>query len=215
MAFGQGHQNPRESHVLHGRYVFTPDRSPLWHGARVRRSAGLHLSLNLTCPDRWIHVAYSVQAAYYLPMRVYMYKKRAWHYFLFDLCYYTNVLDLVFIWAMPSSAALFVACYCISLGSLASAVITWRNSLVFHDWDKVTSLFIHIYPPLVFSVIRCVLPYKSGYRILTPFQTLLSRCPRTVSSAQGRSPPTTLESAPPQRHHLYDVISLAHNEIVD
>lgn len=103
---------------------------------------------------RWIHVAYSVQAAYYLPLRVYMYKKRAWHYFLFDLCYYCSVLDLVFIWVMPDSSALFVACYCLSLGSLASAVITWRNSLVFHDWDKVTSLFIHIYPPLVFSVIR-------------------------------------------------------------
>ena len=93
-------------------------------------------------------------AAYYLPLRWYMYKRRTWHYFLFDLCYYTNVLDLIFIWAAPSSPALFVACYYISMGSLASAVITWRNSLVFHDWDKVTSLFIHIYPPLVFSVIR-------------------------------------------------------------
>lgn len=39
-------------------------------------------------------------------------------------------------------------------GSLASAVITWRNSLVFHDLDKVISLFIHIYPPFVFTVIR-------------------------------------------------------------
>ena len=113
-------------------------------------------------PIRWMHIAYTVQAAYYLPMRVYMYKKRAWHYFLFDLCYYINVLNLIFIWAMPDSAALFVACYCLSLGSLASAVITWRNSLVFHDWDKVTSLFIHIYPPLVFSVIRYVYNSHTG-----------------------------------------------------
>lgn len=29
------------------------------------------------------------------------------------------------------------------------AVIAWQNSLVFHDIDKLTSLFIHIYPPLV------------------------------------------------------------------
>ncbi|KAM5534871.1 hypothetical protein V8D89_011426 [Ganoderma adspersum] len=114
--------------------------------------------IDIFWPIRWMHIAYTVQAAYYLPMRVYMYKKRAWHYFLFDLCYYINVLNLIFIWAMPDSAALFVACYCLSLGSLASAVITWRNSLVFHDWDKVTSLFIHIYPPLVFSVIRHYYP---------------------------------------------------------
>lgn len=33
------------------------------------------------------------------------------------------------------------------------AVITWRNSLVFHSFDKTTSLFIHIYPPLVFHAI--------------------------------------------------------------
>lgn len=89
-------------------------------------------------------------------MRLYLYKKRAWHYFLFDLCYYANILNFVYIWFLPSSSALFVACYCLSHGSLASAVITWRNSLVFHDFDKVTSLFIHVYPPLTFSVIRWV-----------------------------------------------------------
>ncbi|KAH9850061.1 hypothetical protein C2E23DRAFT_870278 [Lenzites betulinus] len=136
-----------------------------WHSAKVIRTREkvtffmAVMSLLLTAllfgmAPEWIHVAYTVQAAYYLPMRVYMYKKRAWHYFLFDLCYYCSLLDLIFLWAMPDSPALFVACYCLSLGSLASAVITWRNSLVFHDWDKVTSLFIHIYPPLVFSVIR-------------------------------------------------------------
>ncbi|KAI0370166.1 hypothetical protein BV20DRAFT_966770 [Pilatotrama ljubarskyi] len=140
-----------------------------WHSAKVIRTREkvtffmAVMSLLLTAllfgmAPEWIHVAYTIQAAYYLPLRVYMYKKRAWHYFLFDLCYYCNVLDLLFIWAMPNSPALFVACYCLSLGSLASAVITWRNSLVFHDWDKVTSLFIHIYPPLVFSVIRHYYP---------------------------------------------------------
>jgi len=49
---------------------------------------------------------------------------------------------------------MFISSYCLAHGSLASAVITWRNSLVFHDWDKVTSLFIHLYPPFTFTVIR-------------------------------------------------------------
>lgn len=93
---------------------------------------------------------------YLLPLRFYQYKQRAWHYFLFDLCYYVTILNFVYIWFFPGSAALFVACYCLSHGSLASAVITWRNSLVFHDQDKVTSLFIHIYAPLSFTVIRYV-----------------------------------------------------------
>jgi len=105
---------------------------------------------------RYVHVAYTVQSAYLLPLRFYIYKKKAWHYFMFDLCYYANILNFIFIWLLPSNAALFTACYCLSHGMLASAVITWRNSLVFHDQDKVTSLFIHIYPPFTFTVIRQV-----------------------------------------------------------
>ncbi|KAF8165122.1 hypothetical protein B0H34DRAFT_648687 [Crassisporium funariophilum] len=115
-------------------------------------------SLMLGIAPQWVHVAYTVQGLYLLPLRFYLYKKRAWHYFLFDLCYYVTILNFVFFWIFPSSPALFVACYCLSHGSLASAVITWRNSLVFHDQDKVTSLFIHIYAPFSFTVIRHFYP---------------------------------------------------------
>ncbi|KAK2466381.1 hypothetical protein APHAL10511_002023 [Amanita phalloides] len=107
---------------------------------------------------QYVHIAYTIQGAYLLPYRVYSYKKRAWHYFLFDLCYYVNILNFIFIWFLPTNPALFTACYCLSHGSLASAVITWRNSLVFHDQEKVTSLFIHIYPPFTFTVIRHFYP---------------------------------------------------------
>jgi hypothetical protein len=93
---------------------------------------------------------------YLLPLRAYKYKKRSWHYFLFDLCYYVTALNFIYIWLLPQSPSLFVACYCLSHGSLASAVITWRNSLVFHDQDKVTSIFVHIYAPFTFTVIRYV-----------------------------------------------------------
>ncbi|KAI0058314.1 hypothetical protein BV25DRAFT_1872036 [Artomyces pyxidatus] len=107
---------------------------------------------------QWIHVTYTVASLILLPYRYYSYKKRAWHYFLFDLCYYVNVLNFIFLWIFPGSPILFVACYCLSHGSLASAVITWRNSLVFHDADKVTSLFIHLYAPFTFTVIRHFYP---------------------------------------------------------
>ncbi|PSR71842.1 hypothetical protein PHLCEN_2v12343 [Hermanssonia centrifuga] len=129
---------------------------------------------------QYIHIAYTIQAGYLLPMRAYYYKKRSWHYFLFDLCYYCTILNFVYIWILPSNPALFVACYCLSHGSLASAVITWRNSLVFHDSDKVTSLFIHIYAPLTFTVIRHFYPNAeqrfpalSELPHLKPFRALL------------------------------------------
>ncbi|KDQ64961.1 hypothetical protein JAAARDRAFT_52883 [Jaapia argillacea MUCL 33604] len=107
---------------------------------------------------QWVHISYTLQSLYLLPVRVYKYKKRSWHYFLFDLCYYVTILNFVFIWILPDYPALWVACYCLSHGSLASAVITWRNSLVFHDSDKVTSLFVHIYAPFTFTVIRHFYP---------------------------------------------------------
>lgn len=108
--------------------------------------------------SRYVHISYTLQLLCLLPYRFYKYKKLQWHYFLFDLCYYVNILNFVFLWFLPQSPSLFVACYCLSHGAVASAIITWRNSLVFHDSDKVTSLFIHIYPPFTFTVIRCVSP---------------------------------------------------------
>jgi len=107
---------------------------------------------------QYVHISYTLQSLCLLPYRFYKYKKLQWHYFLFDLCYYVNILNFVFLWIFPQSPALFVACYCLSHGSVASAIITWRNSLVFHDSDKVTSLFIHIYPPFTFTVIRHFYP---------------------------------------------------------
>jgi len=106
----------------------------------------------------YVHISYTLQSSCLLPYRCYKYKKLQWHYFLFDLCYYVNILNFVFLWIFPHSPSLFVACYCLSLGSVASAIITWRNSLVFHDADKVTSLFIHLYPAFTFTVIRHFYP---------------------------------------------------------
>ncbi|ORX33786.1 hypothetical protein BD324DRAFT_638568 [Kockovaella imperatae] len=116
------------------------------------------LSLAFTCclygiAPEWMPVAYTAQSAFYLPTRIWTYKRKAWHYFLFGLCYFVNVLDLLWMWVFPGSAVMFICCYLLTLGPLASAIITWRNSLVFHSLDKVTSLFIHIYPPLTLTVI--------------------------------------------------------------
>ncbi|KII95941.1 hypothetical protein PLICRDRAFT_96682 [Plicaturopsis crispa FD-325 SS-3] len=140
-----------------------------WHSAKVVRTREkvsfffsvmilLISGLLFGIAPQWIHILYTLQGLYLLPLRAYTYKKRSWHYFLFDLCYYVTILNFVYLWILPSSPALFVACYALSHGSLASAVITWRNSLVFHDSDKVTSLFVHIYAPFTFTVIRHFYP---------------------------------------------------------
>ncbi|KAG9094554.1 hypothetical protein FRC06_010696 [Ceratobasidium sp. 370] len=134
--------------------VRTREKVSFFYGVMMVLASALMFGL---APE-WIHVVYSVHVLYFLPTRFYVYKKKHWHYFLFDLCYYAQILCLAYLWVAPGNTTLWVAAYLLAHGSLASAVITWRNSLVFHDLDKVISLFIHIYPPLVFTVIRHFYP---------------------------------------------------------
>lgn len=94
----------------------------------------------------WFHTWYSAQLLYFMPIRYYTYHKKGYHYFLADLCYFTNFLLFLSIWIFPNSKRLFISAYCLAFGNNAVAIAMWRNSLVFHSLDKVTSLFIHIMP---------------------------------------------------------------------
>ncbi|CAK7208214.1 hypothetical protein SCUCBS95973_000027 [Sporothrix curviconia] len=95
---------------------------------------------------QYMHLWYTAQILYFMPIRFYTYHKRGYHYFLADLCYFVNFLLVLSLWVFPGSKRLFVACYCLAFGNNAVAIIMWRNSLVFHSFDKVTSLFIHVMP---------------------------------------------------------------------
>jgi hypothetical protein len=71
------------------------------------------------------------------------------------------------IWALPRSKRLFISTYCLAYGNNAVAIAMWRNSMVFHSLDKVTSLFIHIMPP---ATLHCLVH-------LTPADILRNRFP--------------------------------------
>ena len=79
-----------------------------------------------------------------MPIRYYKYHKIGFHYFLADLCYFVNLLLILSIWFFPQSKRLFISTYCLAFGNNAVAIAMWRNSLVFHSLDKVTSYV----PPL-------------------------------------------------------------------
>eukprot|EP01006_Ploeotia_vitrea_P029461 TRINITY_DN62002_c0_g1_i3.p1 TRINITY_DN62002_c0_g1~~TRINITY_DN62002_c0_g1_i3.p1 ORF type:complete len:495 (-),score=205.28 TRINITY_DN62002_c0_g1_i3:36-1484(-) len=84
----------------------------------------------------WIVVLFFVRWA------VYWYKK--WHYFVFDFCYFANVLLVTYMYAYPHSRRFFNIVFALNNGPLLWAIVFWRNCLVFHHLDKITSLFIHI-----------------------------------------------------------------------
>jgi hypothetical protein len=100
---------------------------------------------------RWPHMlplVYTIQALFLITLRFFIYKRKSWHYFgkvrieifgcnvcilVYDLCYFVNVLTLLYLWVFPSSKILFTVCYTLSHGPLAFAIVLWRNSLVFHS----------------------------------------------------------------------------------
>lgn len=91
--------------------------------------------------------------------RWYTYKKMQYHYFLFDFCYFTNLLILTYLWLpafLPTALRghLFIFVFAYAHGPLLSAIVLWRNSLVPHSVDKMTSLHIHISPAVALWGIR-------------------------------------------------------------
>ncbi|KAI1750087.1 hypothetical protein F4782DRAFT_532806 [Xylaria castorea] len=107
---------------------------------------------------QYFHMWYTAQLVYFMPIRYFTYHRRGYHYFLADLCYFVNFLLFASLWIFPSSKRLFISAYCLAFGNNAVAIIMWRNSLVFHDFDKVTSLFIHIMPCATLHCIVHLLP---------------------------------------------------------
>lgn len=81
---------------------------------------------------------FTVQLCYFMPIRYYSYRKRGYHYFLADLCYFVNLMLMLTIWVAPQSKKLFISTYCLAYGNNAVAIAMWRNSMVFHSLDKVT-----------------------------------------------------------------------------
>jgi hypothetical protein len=109
------------------------------------------------CPELF-HYWYMAQLLYFMPIRFYTYHKRGYHYFLADLCYFVNFLCVCSIWIFPHSKRLFISTYCLAFGNNAVAIAMWRNSMVFHSFDKVTSLFIHIMPCVTLHCLVHLLP---------------------------------------------------------
>lgn len=68
--------------------------------------------------------------------------------------YFVQVLCILQLYAFPSNCNLLKSIFLLANGPLAFAVPVWRNSLVFHDLEKITSLYIHVYPGLLLYALR-------------------------------------------------------------
>jgi len=91
-----------------------------------------------------------------LSLRYVLYHRAKWHYFLWDFCYWVNGLCFYMILMPPkwiggpeTEELLWQTLFVCANGPLLSATVAWNNSMVFHSLDKVTSLYVHVFPALL------------------------------------------------------------------
>lgn len=97
---------------------------------------------------------HSVKAIVLISLRWYDFKQKKTHYLLFDFCYWANLLCLLYLYVFPDSPVLFQICFVVSSGPLAWSIPAFSQALVFHKWQNMTSVFIHISPMLLTFLLR-------------------------------------------------------------
>lgn len=103
---------------------------------------------------------YSIQVVVLMAVRWIVYRFKLWHYYLLDFCYAANALMLVHLWVLPHSALLHKVTFAYATGPLAWSIVAFRNSMVFHSMDKMTSLLLHWMPACVVWTLRWY-PHRS------------------------------------------------------
>lgn len=100
-----------------------------------------------------------------LLIRLERFYRKGWHYFLLDFCYIVNYLSVIYFITCILKAnvpqffflrrylnhlgpMLFRVAFAWANGPLALSIAVFKNSLVFHSFDHIAILAVHIGPPL-------------------------------------------------------------------
>ncbi len=102
----------------------------------------------LLAPEK-MYLLYTALLIPLMVARYIMYRADLQHYFMYDFCYFAQIMMLLHMYKYPNNMQLGKALFSVSNGPLLLAVVMWRNSIVFHSFDKMTSMFIHLLPSLV------------------------------------------------------------------
>ncbi|EFN52360.1 hypothetical protein CHLNCDRAFT_138776 [Chlorella variabilis] len=81
-------------------------------------------------------------------LRYMVYKKKGMHYMMLEYCYAANLAAFYYLIFAPHNAFLRKFCFAVMTGPLMWSIVAMRNSLVFHDGDKITTLMMHASPAI-------------------------------------------------------------------
>merc|ERR1719289_806744 len=102
----------------------------------------------------WFPLYYYAIMTMLLVWRLITYSKDKYQLFMLDFCYFVNLSVVLQTAFFPTDINWFKANYILCMGPLMFAIIVWKNSLVFHSLDKLTSFFLHAFPPLTVHLFR-------------------------------------------------------------
>lgn len=102
----------------------------------------------------WFPLYYYAIMTMLLVWRLITYSKDKYQLFMLDFCYFVNLSVALQTAFFPTDLNWFKANYILCMGPLMFAIIVWKNSLVFHSLDKLTSFFLHAFPPLTVHLFR-------------------------------------------------------------
>jgi hypothetical protein len=77
------------------------------------------------------------------------FRRKSQHYLLYDFCYWANAICLAYLWFFPKSPVMFQILFLCANGPLAWSILAFNQALVFHKWQQITSVFIHVSPMMV------------------------------------------------------------------
>lgn len=100
-----------------------------------------------------VHHWYTFKMVQLIFARFAFYRYKRQHFYLVDMCYYSNFVTLVYLWFLRDRPWMFQAAYSYS-GMMLFSVMAFRNSFVPHCLDRMTSLHVHLDPVLQMWVIR-------------------------------------------------------------
>ena len=112
---------------------------------------------------RHCKLCHLIKTAVLLPWRFFSWRRRREHWYLVEFCYFVSYMTLIgcFLALLRTSTGyesplaehagvIFRVGFSFSTGMVLWSVFIFRNSIVLHDVDQLTSTFIHLSPPILF-----------------------------------------------------------------
>lgn len=97
---------------------------------------------------------YAIIIPLILGSRYFYFRGSGLQYFMIDFCYFAIFCSLLNLLMVRNSPVFFKVCFICCTGPLTLAIPVWRNSFVFHDYDKIVSVYIHILPSMLYYTMR-------------------------------------------------------------